>query len=61
MINLIWYKVEEILIILVKHKPVHKLLNNDMALNVQLYKIVWAVPMGPCGMGEWHRPKCKLA
>ena len=34
-----------------EHKPVHKLLNNDMILNVQLYKIVWAVPRGPCGMG----------
>ena len=40
------------LIILVKHKPVHKLLNNDMTLNVQLYKIVWAIARGPCDMGE---------
>ena len=39
------------LLILVKHKPVHKLLNNDMTLNVQLYKIVWAIPKGPCGLG----------
>ena len=44
-----------------KHKPVHKPLNNVMTLNVQLYKMVWAVPMGPCGMGEQHRPKSKLA
>ena len=40
------------LIIFVKHKPVHKLLNNDMTLNVQLYKIVRDIPRGPCGMGE---------
>ena len=40
------------LLILVKHKPVHKLLNNDMTLNVQLYKVVWAIPKGPCDMGE---------
>ena len=40
------------LLILVKHKPVHKLLNNDMPLNVQLYKIVGAIPRGPCGMEE---------
>ena len=57
-INLIWYKVTSIL---VKHKPVHKSLNNVMTLNVQLYKMVWAIPMGPCGMGEQHRPKSKLA
>ena len=37
---------------LVKHNPVHKPLNNVTTLNVQLYKIVWAVPKDPCGMGE---------
>ena len=38
------------LLILVKHKPVHKFLNNDMTLNVQPYKIVWAILMGTM----WH-------
>ena len=39
------------LLILVKHKPGHKLLNNDMTLNVQLYRVVRAIPTGPYGMG----------